>query len=438
MKEEYKPYFEPESETASEDKLRELQFNKLKNVLNIVSKSNPFYRRKFQKHGVSVQEIKSLDDLRKIPFSYKEEFQKDQRGNPPFGTNLSEPLESYTRYHQTSGTTGLPLKWLDTEKSWRWRGKCAAMALWGAGLRPSDIVFFPFAFGPHVAFWGLFEGAQLAGALVIAGGGWNTLQRVKSIIENRVSIICCTPTYALRMAEVAERERIDIKKSSVRVIVTAGEPGALVPAIRDKIKQAWGAVPFDYPGLTEVGAYAIHCQNQERSIHVNESEFIIEVIDPDSGNPVPEGEIGEMVLTNLGRSCSPGIRFRTGDLVKLGKSNCPCGRTFRLLIGGVLGRRDDMIIIRGMNIFPSKIGEAVEKFLALGEEYRVVAYTKNGMGELKVQIEFAPGRDEKEISNMITKELRDQFELRIDVEGVSAGTLPRSDYKSRRFLDERT
>ena len=301
MKEEYKPYFEPESETASEDKLRELQFNKLKNVLNIVSRSNPFYRRKFQKHGVSVQEIKSLDDLRKIPFSYKEEFQKDQRGNPPFGTNLSEPLESYTRYHQTSGTTGLPLKWLDTEKSWRWRGKCAAMALWGAGLRPSDIVFFPFAFGPHVAFWGLFEGAQLAGALVIAGGGWNTLQRVKSIIENRVSIICCTPTYALRMAEVAEREGIDIEKSSVRITVTAGEPGAL----------------------------------------------------------------------------------------------------------------------------------------ALGEEYRVVAYTKDGMGELKVQIEFAPGRDEKEISNMITKELRDQFELRIDVEGVSAGTLPRSDYKSRRFLDER-
>lgn len=437
MKEEYSAYFELESETAPEDKLRELQFKKLVNVLNIVSRSNPFYQRKFQEQGVNIKEIKSLDDLGKIPFSHKEEFQRDQKENPPFGTNLSEPLENYVRYHQTSGTTGSPLKWLDTEKSWRWRGKCAAMSLWAAGVRPPDIVYFPFAFGPHVAFWGLFQGAQQVGALTIAGGGLDTLQRVKSIIENRASVICCTPTYALRMAEVAENEGIDIGKSSVHIIVTAGEPGALIPAIRDKIKKSWNALPFDYPGLTEVGAYAIHCKNQDRSIHVNESEFIIEVIDPDSGDPVPEGEIGEMVLTNLGRSCSPGIRFRTGDLVKLEKSNCMCGRTFRMLDGGVLGRRDDMIIIRGMNIFPSKIGEVVERFLVLGEEYRIVAYTKNRMGELKVQVEFNPGRNEKEISNMITKELRDQFEIRIGVEGVPKGTLYHSDYKSRRFLDER-
>jgi phenylacetate-CoA ligase len=430
-------YFDPEIETMPLEGLWEIQFRKLKRVLEVVYKSNHFYQRKFQEHRVALDDIENLDDIRKLPFSYKREFQEDQKENPPFGTNLSEPLENYVRYHQTTGTTGMPLKWLDTRHSWEWRGRCAAMSLWAAGVRPSDIAFFPFAFGPHVAFWGLFEGVRQIGALAIAGGGWDTLQRVSSILENQVTVIGCTPTYALRMAEVANENGIDLRKSHVRIMLLAGEPGALVPSVRNKIEEAWRAAPYDYPGLTEVGAYGIHCQHQKQALHVNESEFIIEVIDPHTDKPVLEGEVGEMVLTNLGRSCSPGIRFRTGDLVRFKKGACECGRAFRVLDGGVLGRSDDMITIRGMNIFPSRAGEIVERHLNIGEEYQMVAYTRDGLGEFKVTIELAEGRNWKEVATAVSEDLRQLFEIRIEVEVVPPGTIPRSEYKSKRFIDKR-
>ena len=432
-----KTYFDPELETAPLGKLREIQFQKLKRVLEVVYQSNRFYQRKFREHGVELEHIKRLDDIGKLPFSFKREFQKDQEENPPFGTNLSDPLDHYVRYHQTTGTTGRPLRWLDTRQSWQWRGRIAAMSLWAAGVRPSDIVFFPFSFGPHIAFWGLFEGTWQIGALAIAGGGWDTLQRIRSIGENRVTVVCCTPTYALRMAEVAQENGIDLKTSSVRIMVHGGEPGPLVPPICKKIEEAWGATPYDYPGLTEVGAYGMHCEHQKWAVHMNEGEFIIEVIDPKSAALVPEGEVGEMVLTNLGRFSSPAIRFRTGDLVKVKREVCPCGRTFGLLEGGVLGRSDDMITIRGMNIFPAQVGALVEKHLVIGEEYQMVAYTKEGVGEFKMMIELVGGRNGEEVARAIRDDLRRLFEIRIEVEVVPPGILQRSDFKSKRFVDKR-
>ena len=429
-------FFDQKVETASREEIEVLQFRKLETLLKKVYATNPFYRSKFENFSVTPSDIRSLDDLQRLPFTVKKEFEEDQERHPIFGTNLTEPLENYVRYHQTTGTTGKPLKWLETRESWQWRGRCAAMALWAAGVRPSDIVFFPFAFGPHVAFWGIFEGVFQIGALAIAGGGWDTSQRIKSILENQVTVICCTPTYALRLAEVAKENGIDLSNSSVRIMIHAGEPGALIPSIRKKIEEAWGATPYDYPGLTEIGAYGIHCRYDKEAIHVNESEFIIEVINPDTGEYAPEGEVGQMVLTNLGRSCSPTIRFRTGDLVRLKKSACPCGRTFRMLDGGVLGRSDDMVIIRGINIFPPKVGEIVEGHLVVGEEYQMVAYSEKG-GEFKVMVELIEGRNREEVAKVIREDLRQHFEIRMDVEVVPAGTLPRSEYKSKRFVDRR-
>jgi len=429
-------FFDQKVETASTEEIGVLQFEKLERLLKKVYATNPFYRSKFESFGITPLDIRSLNDLQRLPFTVKKEFEEDQERHPIFGTNLTEPLENYVRYHQTTGTTGKPLKWLETKESWQWRGRCAAMALWAAGVRSSDIVFFPFAFGPHVAFWGLFEGVFQIGALAIAGGGWDTLQRIKSILENQVTVICCTPTYALRLAEVAKENGIDLSDSSVNITIHAGEPGALIPSIRKKIEEAWGATPYDYPGLTEIGAYGVHCQYDKQAIHVNESEFIIEVINPDTGEYVPEGEVGQMVLTNLGRSCSPTIRFRTGDLVRLKRSECPCGRTFRMLDGGVLGRSDDMIIIRGINIFPPKVGEIVEGHLIVGEEYQMVAYSEKG-GEFKVMVELLEGRHGEEIAKVIREDLRQRFEIRMDVEVVPTGTLPRSEYKSKRFVDKR-
>jgi phenylacetate-CoA ligase len=431
------PYFDPEVETASPERLREIQLRKLKKLLEVVSNSNPFYQKKFQDHGVKLEVIKSLEDIRKLPFSYKEEYLRDQEENPPFGTNLSEPLENFIRYHQTTGTTGIPLKWLETRESWQWRRKIAAMAVQAAGVLPTDIAFFAFSFGPHAAFWGLLQGVQEIGALAISGGGWDTAQRVRCIMENQVTVLCCTPTYALRIAEVAKETGIELKESSLRLMIVGGEPGALVSSVRKKILETTGATPYDYSGLTEIGAYGFQCQHQERAIHVIESEFLLEVLDPKAGEPVPEGELGEMVLTNLGRIGSPTIRFHTGDLVRVKKGLCPCGRTFRMLEGGVLGRADEMITIRGLNIFPSEVGEIVERHLLLGDEYQMVAFITKGMGELKVTLELMEKRNSEEVAKALKEDLRRFFEIRMEVEVVPPGTLPRFEYKSKRFIDKR-
>jgi phenylacetate-CoA ligase len=273
--------------------------------------------------------------------------------------------------------------------------------------------------------------------LAIAGGGWNTLQRVKAIFENNVTVVACTPTYAMRMAEVASENGIDLRESSVRLTIHAGEPGALIPAVRKRITESWGAKPFDYPGMTEVGNYGIHCVFQDGAIHVNEAEFIFELLDPKTGDSVKGDGTGEMVLTNLGRTSSPSIRFRTGDLVTVKSEKCPCGRAFRLLDGGIIGRVDGMILVRGINIYPSQVQAVVEKHLEVGEEYQVVAYTEKDMAELKVMCELLDNRPREAIVKKIEEELRNTFEIRMKVEPVPKGTIERSDYKSKRFIDKR-
>jgi phenylacetate-CoA ligase len=432
-------YFNRDVETASREVLENIQFTKLKSLLDKVYPSNPFYISKFKKHGVSPEDIKTIRDIVKLPFSYKIEFQEDQEKNPIFGTNLTEPFENYARYHQTTGTTGKPLKWIDTKESWEWSGRCAAMSLVAAGVRKDDVIFFPFAFGPHAAYWGLFEGAWQMGALAIAGGGWDTIQRIQIILENRVTVICCTPTYALRLAEVAQEKNIDLRNSAVRIIVDGGEPGASIPAIKRKIENLWNAKFYDYIGSTEVRAHSFQCIMQESAVHIIESEFIPEIIDPETGVQVKEGELGELVLTNLGRSCSPSIRFRTGDMVKFKNGQCPCGRTFRMLDGGILGRKDDMIIIRGMNVFPSMMGNIVQKYLSVGDEYRIVAYTKGSLNELKILLDLSDEskRKQEKIENDVVMDLKSALDLRVEVEVVPQNSLEKSDYKSKRFIDKR-
>lgn len=429
-------YFDREAETSPRARIEEIQFKRLKGLLEVACRENPFYKKKYAEHGISPEDIRSLDDITKLPYLYKKEIQEDQRANPPFGTNLTGSLEDYVRYHQTTGTTGAPVRWLDTKETWNWRGRCAAMSMCGSGITAKDIVFFPFAFGPHVAYWGIWQGAWEIGALAIAGGGWDTAQRIRSIFENKVTVVACTPTYAIRMAEVAAQNGIDLRESSVRMTFHAGEPGALIPSVRNRIMESWGVKPFDYPGLTEVGNYGIHCVDQDTSIHVNEAEFIFELIDPDSGDPIEGEGTGEMVLTNLGRTSSPSIRFRTGDVVKVKRSQCKCGRTFLSLDGGIIGRVDGMICLRGMNIFPSQIEAIVGKHLVMGEEFQIVAYTSKAMGELKVMCELLEGRPDHVLS-AIQKDLLDTAEIRINVERVPRGTIERSEYKSKKFVDMR-
>ena len=374
--------------------------------------------------------MRSKADLKRLPFTTKKELVEDQKQFPPYGQNHTFSVDKYIRYHQTSGTTGKPIKILDTEESWNWWAECWVKVCRSAGITEQDIVFLAFHFGPFIGFWAAYEGAKKAGALVFPGGGQTSEQRLNNIIENKATVLMCTPSYALHLAEVAKQRNIDIKNSSIKTIITAGEPGGSIPSVRQQIESLWGAKLFDHVGMTEMGAYGYSCSEQN-GLHVNEEEIILEVINPETGEPVQEGERGELVLTNLGRLGYPLVRYRTGDMVIYSEKACPCGNPYHFLPGGIIGRADDMVVIRGINIFPQSIEAIVREFKEI-DEFRIVYYTQNHMDQIKVQVE-GEGIDTAQLE----KRLRERIGLRIDVEQVSQGTLPRFEMKSRRVVDQR-
>jgi phenylacetate-CoA ligase len=430
-------YFDQKVETASQDELAMLQFQKLEALLKKVSASNSFYQNKFRSLGITPAEIRSMDDLKKLPLTVKREFEEDQEKHPPFGTNLTEPLENYAQYRQTSGTTGKPLKFLDTRESWDWRGKVACYILKGVGVKRGDRILFPFNFGPYTAFWITYEGAYQLGNLIIPTGGWTSLQRLQCIFENQATVIPTTPSYALILADTAYENQIDLASSSVRILMLTGEPGALVPGIREKLQRLWNAQCFDYIGMTEVGTWGFQCTEEPNGVHIIESEFIAEVIDPDTGIHVHEGEVGELVVTNLGRACMPSIRYRTGDLVKVKKGSCPCGRTFRVLEAGVIGRKDEMVIVRGVNVFPNVLKNIVESYVQAGDEYQIEAFKEKGIDEIAIKVEIKDEDKREEIKRSVQDEIKRKLNLRIEVKVVPKGTLPKSDFKAKRFVDRR-
>jgi len=430
-------YFDKKAETARGEEMAMLQFQKLETLLKKVYTSNQFYRNRFKHFGIDISEIRTVSDLHKLPFTTKKEFEEDQDRYPSFGTNLTEPLENYVQYHQTSGTTGKPLKFLDTRESWEWRGKCACYILKGAGVKKGDRILLPFNFGPYTAFWIMYEGAYQLGNLIIPTGGWNSLQRLECIIENKPTVIPTTPTYALALADTAREKGIDLASSSVRSLLLSGEPGGLIPHVREKLQKIWNARCFDYIGLTEVGSWGFQCTEEPDGVHILESEFIAEIVDPQKGTPVSEGEVGELVLTNLGRSCMPAIRYRTGDLVKVKRGFCSCGRTFRVLEGGILGRKDQMVVIRGVNVFPNVLADVIENHIEPGDDYQIEAYRKRGADEIVIKLEMREKEKAEGIGRTIQDEIKRKLNLRVEVEVVPKGVLPKFDYKVKRFVDRR-
>ena len=419
-------------ETLGRDALTEIQIKKFQILLDRVLESNTFYKNKLEQAGITTSDdIRTLDDLYKLPFTTKQELSADQEATPPYGTNLTFTRDQYTRIHQTSGTTGQPLRWLDTEESWKWWARCWASVYKAAGVQSQDRIFFAFSFGPFIGFWSAYEGAHHIKALSIPGGGMSSYQRVNAILTHDVTVLVCTPTYALHLAEIAEEQNIDIRNSSVRITIQAGEPGASLPGTKKRIEKAWGAKCFDHAGATEVGAWGYECQEQN-GLHINEGEFICEIIDAQSGEPAEEGEL---VITNLGRIGMPIIRYRTGDRVKLIQEPCGCGRSYRRLEGGVIGRIDQVYIVRGINVFPSAIENIVRRFPEVGE-FAVDIYRRRTLDEMEVRIEVR-NTDPEAFANLVSDEVRNGLGIRVNVIPVPFGTLPRFDLKARRFTDHR-
>ena len=311
-------------------------------------------RRSWTRPGCRFERLRFPRDLEQLPLTTKAELNADQAANPPWGTALTEPLERYTRYCQTSSTTGRPLRWIDTNESWQWLLDCWKAVYRAARVGPGDRVFFPFSFGPFLGFWAGFEAGCQMGFHCIPGGGMSSQIRLALIESVGATVVCCTPTYALRLAEIAEHERPlrPLAESTVRMLIVAGEPGGSIPPTRERIERSWGARVIDHHGLTEVGPVSFECWEAPGYLHANEGEFIAEVLDPVTSRPVADGEHGELVVTNLGRTASPVIRYRTGDIVVRRLTPCACGRTWARLEGGILGRADDMVNIKGVNVYP--------------------------------------------------------------------------------------
>jgi phenylacetate-CoA ligase len=412
------------------------QLAKLRPLLAELLASNPFYASRLRAAGLDASVASVADFCARAPFTFKQDLVDDQAAHPPYGSNLTYPLERYTRFSQTSATTGRPLRWLDTPESWTWMLDSWARVFEAAGVTAADHLFFAFSFGPFLGFWTAFESAERIGCLCIPGGGMRSAMRVRTILDSGVTVLCCTPTYALRLAEAAAEEKIDLAASQVRKIIVGGEPGGSIAGTRAEIESRWpGARVIDHHGMTETGPVSYGCRELPGVLHVIESGYIAEIIDPTTGQALPLGETGELVLTNLGRVGSPLLRYRTGDLVRsAAELPCVCGSYDLALPGGILGRTDDMVVVRGINVYPSAVEDVVRAIGGVAE-YRVEVHTRRAMPELSLKIEVAPDHaDPAGLASRLEAAVSSALGLRIAVSTVPFGELPRFEMKARRWV----
>jgi phenylacetate-CoA ligase len=412
--------------------LVEQQLIRLRELLREIIPSNRFYAQKLAAAGITPDDIRTAADLSRIPFTNKAELIADQQAHPPYGQILTYPLSRYVRLCQTSGTTRQPLRWLDTPESWNWLLSCWETIYRMVGVRSGDRLFFAFSFGPFLGFWTAFDAGSRLGYLCLPGGGMSSAARLRFMLDNQATVVLCTPTYALRLAEVASQQGIDLKGGSVRLLIVAGEPGGSIPATRARIESAWGARLFDHNGLTEVGPVGVECTENPAGIHILETHYIAEVIDPETTQSVPSGTLGDLVLTNLGRSGSPVLRYRTGDLVKVDPEPCPCGSSFMRLQGGVLGRTDDMIHIRGNNLYPSALEAIIHRFPEVAE-YHVEIDESESLTALRIELEPASDSLATGLADRVAQSIREELLFRADVRAVAPGSLPRYEMKAQRF-----
>lgn len=424
-------------ERLSRDELEAHQLARLQALLREVGAKNPYWRNRFAAAGFDPAAVRSLDDFRRLPLTSKHELVQDQNEHPPYGTNLTYPLTEYARLHQTSGTTGKPMRWLDTPASWDWLMGCWAQIYRIVGLRDDDVLAFPFSFGPFIGFWAAFDGAARLGNLCLPMGGMSSEARLQMIADLNATVVCCTPTYALRLVEVADAIGMDLSKSKVRMLIVAGEPGGNIPAVRERIERGWGARLFDHWGMTDITSLGIEPEAAPGGMLILETECIAEIINPETGGPTPRGELGELIITNLGRWGMPVIRYRTGDLVRASTTPCPSGLNLLRLEGGILGRADDMVTIRGNNVFPSSIEAILREFTEV-TEYRIVIERVRAMQHLRLEIEPTADVDAAgacdALLTRIGRAMKDRLNFQAEITTVPCGSLPRFELKARRLI----
>lgn len=433
-------HYYDERETWPHDKMRAWQLERLQDQIAHAYHDSAFYRRKFDDAKVTPGDVKTLDDLHRLPFTTKDELKADQQEHPLYGTVTAVSPDHSLRLHFTSGTTGRPVHVLDTPGDWLGFYRSYARGLYAMGVRSDDVVMCAFGYGPWIGFWSGFYAAQDIGCLVIPVGGMTTQQRIDILETYDVTVLGSTPSYALHMADVAKGLGKDLAQSKVRITWHTGEPGAAIPATQEKIRKAYGARVCDLPGLTEIAAWGFSCVAESGIDHVHEDYVYPEVLGLDTDEPVGPGETGELVFTSLYRQALPLVRYRTRDVVRVADRPCPCGRTLFSIEGGVVGRRDDMKKIRGVIVYPTQIEEVVRRFDSV-EEFRIRIWRKEGMDEVCVDLDTGKALPVEELEHLcrdMGERLRQAVGIRVGVEATAPGTLPRWDQKARRVNDERT
>jgi len=437
------PYWNPYLETLTRDNLEKLQLKKFKRIVRWAYDNSRFHHALYQSAGMHPDDINSPADVHKVPKVEKAMMQPIQRKDPfPYGDALCVDLEDVCVFRQTSGTTGQPVYQPDTWQDWEWWSDCWATLLWAQGYRPSDRVFLPFGYNVFVAFWAAHYASEKIGCETIPGGILDTKSRILKIQELQATALLATPTYILGMADTARNQlHVDPAALPITKMTCAGEPGALIPATKKRIEEAWGAKVYDHAGATEIGAWGFECSSQPGALHVNEAMFLAEVEDVETGTPVTQpGQRGKLVITALDRLAQPCIRFDSKDIVEICEDRCECGRTYKLFKGGVVGRADDITKVKGVLLAPSAIEDVVRSVEGLGNEYEVIVDKKGDADNITLKVELRDDQASSAMSELkaeLATQLRLKTNLGYNLEFFPPNSLPRYEVKARRFKDLR-
>jgi phenylacetate-CoA ligase len=423
-------------ETLPRRELEALQLERLQKQLSRVYRKVPYYRRRLEAAGVKPEDLKSLDDLARLPFTTKE----DIRTNYPFGL-FAVPLDRVVRIHASSGTTGKPTVVGYTKKDLRTWAELIARIVTQAGVKRGDVAQVCFSYGLFTGGFGLHYGLERAGVTVIPAAAGNTERHIQLMRDFGTTVIVGTPSYALYIAEVARGMGVNPRSLSVRKGLFGAEPWT--EGMRTEIERVWGIEAFDNYGLSEVIGPGVAGECRAKAgLHVSEDHFLVEVIDPETGTPLPPGERGELVFTTLTKEAFPVIRYRTRDLSRLIPEPCPCGRT-TVRMEKVTGRTDDMLIIRGVNVFPSQVEEVLTAIPGLAPHYLIIVDKKGYLDEFEVQVELAQEgftdrfQDLAALEETIRNRLQAVLSLTPRVKLLEFGSLERTAGKARRVLDRR-
>jgi phenylacetate-CoA ligase len=440
------PYWNRELETQNPAEREGLIREKLRSQVAWAYEHSPFYRRKWDAAGVGPRTLRSLADLNHFPVVMKSELRVDQEQTPPFGSYLCIDRAEVARIHGTSGTTGKPTAFCVGKDDWRRIANAHARVLWAMGIRPHDTVFIGSFFSLYMGSWATLAGCERLGATAFpfgAGAPGQTLLAARWMKETRPTAFYGTPSYALYLAEVARDEGIDPREFGLRIMFFSGEPGAGIPATRKRIEETFGATCHDSGSMAEMTPWAHLGECSERTgMHLWQDMVYGQVCDPQTFQPVPYGHEGTPVYTHLERTSQPMIRLVSGDLTTWTDEPCPCGRTYPRLPRGIYGRIDDQFTVRGENVLPSAIEAVLLATPGYGGEYRIIVSRQQAMDELVVQTEVDAETDGdtdrlESFRSQLSRELRATLGLRTTIRIERPGTLPRTEFKARRVIDDR-